>query len=153
MVLVEFEPYGGKEKSLQDSVDTLTKTINSMIAILKGAEEELSKEPSEDHEISKKLEKLVEQNKDMAKAILLLLELNREHLPKIAAHTRESSRLMRKPVLSPRPAAPRPRPQPMQMPLPPEPSIPGREVFPKISEPPKQEEPKKKKGLFGFMKK
>lgn len=150
--MVEFESYGGKEKSLQNSVDNLTKSINSMITILKGAEKELSKEPSEDHQISKKLEKLVEQNKDIAKAILLLLELNREHLPKIAAHTRESSRLMRKPVVSPRPVPrPRPRPQPMQMPLPPEPAVPHREVFPSVPQPPKPE-PKKKRGLFGFIK-
>lgn len=144
--MVEIEPYGEKEKSLQNSIDNLTKTINSMIILLKGAEKDLSKAPSEDHEVSKKLERLIEQNKDMAKAMLLLLELNRENLPKIAAHTGESSRLMRRPSVSVRP---RPEPQMTQMPLPSEPSISTRELFPNIPEPPKPEE-KKRKGLFGF---
>ena len=139
-----------KEKSLQNSVDNLTRTMNEMITILKNAEKEVLKESLEEGKISEKLERMIEQNKDIAKALILLLEVSREHLPRIAAYTMESSRLMR------RPAQPMPRPEPrprpsmqMQMPLPPEPRISGTGLFPNIPEPPAQEQ-KKKKGLFGF---
>lgn len=147
MILVD--TYGQEDKALQNSVNDLTKAINSMITLLKNAEKELSKDGSEDHNISAKLEKLVEQNKDMARAIVLLMELSREHLPKISAHTGESTRLMKRPAAIQR-FQPRPR-EAAPMPLPPEPNLPSQGRFPSIPQAPSQE-PKKKRGLFGFRK-
>ncbi len=176
MILVD--TYGDKEKSLDNtddkslksSVDSLTKAINSMILLLKTAEKEVGKDQPQP-ELSKLFDKLIEQNNDIAKALVLLLEVNREHLPKIAAHTEATSKMMRRPMMHAVRREPRPeqrfeaRSEPVmeqrreprhemnmrqvvQMPLPPEPRMPGN-LLPNIPEAPAPE-PKKKGGLFGL---
>ena len=69
----------------------LTSSINELMHIFRKAHEDIKAEPHE--ELMPRIDKLVEQNEEMARALLLLLELHREHIPQIAKHARISSEL------------------------------------------------------------
>ena len=71
--------------SLQKSIDELNKSIKDLIKLFKTAAEE----PSADELELKKIDVLIQHNEDLANAMLLLLEINRENLPKIAAELKE----------------------------------------------------------------
>ncbi len=81
---------------LRTEVKKLTESINDLLGVFRKAHEDIKAEPTAD--LSSKMDKLVEQNEEIARALLLLLELHREHLPQISKHTRVSSELrLRKP--------------------------------------------------------
>ncbi|MBS3133020.1 hypothetical protein J4470_02740 [Candidatus Woesearchaeota archaeon] len=78
-------------KELKTEIRRLNTSVNELLAVFSKAYEDIKAEPNE--EIAKKLDKLVEQNEEIGRALLLLLELHREHLPQISRHTRISSQL------------------------------------------------------------
>ena len=80
----------------RSEIRKLTLAINDLLAVFRKAHEDIRAEPAA--ELAEKIDKLVEQNEEIARALLLLLELHREHLPQISKHTRLSSELrLRKP--------------------------------------------------------
>ncbi|MAG15894.1 hypothetical protein CMO88_02435 [Candidatus Woesearchaeota archaeon] len=83
-------------KELRSEIRRLTSSINELLQVFSKAHEDIKTEPATD--FNKKMDKLVEQNEEIGRALLLLLELHRENLPQIAKHTRMSSELrLRKP--------------------------------------------------------
>ncbi len=124
-------------------MDRLSGSINSLVAILESAEKGIKTEASmEDKTVSEKIDLLVSHNEEIARALLLLLELNREHLPKISKQTRISSESAEKQMAPPRIIR---QIQPAQ----PKMSIPEIELPPLDIEPSVQPQKEKKK-LFGF---
>lgn len=84
-------------KELKTELKRLTTAVDELLAVFSKAHEDIKAEPNED--FSKKLDQLVEQNEEIGRALLLLLELHREHLPQIARNTRVSSQLkLRRPA-------------------------------------------------------
>ncbi len=144
---------GEKEDALQASMDKLSSSINGLVKVFENAEKGVKAEASmEDRTISEKIDTLVAHNEEIARALLLILELNREHLPKISRQTKISSdnsgnqrttaRIMPKPQFQ----------SPAQFtPAAPKMSIPEIELPPLDIEPSSRRQqniPKKK--LFGF---
>jgi hypothetical protein len=89
------------EESVTASMDKLVAAINQLTDLVKTAAEEMHAE--EPNNVEQKLDMLIQQNADLIKqneeissSLLLLLELNRQHLPTIAAQ-------VKKPVIVPRP--------------------------------------------------
>jgi len=78
-------------RELRSEIKRLTSAINELLQVFSKAHEDIKTEPSTD--IAHQLGKLVEQNEEIARALLLLLEIHREHLPQIAKNTRLSSEL------------------------------------------------------------
>lgn len=78
-------------KELRSDIRRLTSSITELLAVFSKAHEDIKTEPTA--ELYKKMDKLVEQNEEIARALLLLLELHREHLPQISKHTRFTSQL------------------------------------------------------------
>jgi hypothetical protein len=78
-------------RELRAEIRRLNTSVNELLAVFSKAHEDIKEEPNV--ELAKKLDKLVEQNEEIGRALLLLLELHREHLPQIAKHTRISSQL------------------------------------------------------------
>ncbi len=85
-------------RELRSEVRRLTSAINDLLQVFSKAHEDIKAEPAD--QLAQKMDKLVEQNDEIARALLLLLELHREHLPQISRHTRLSSemRLRRPPA-------------------------------------------------------
>jgi DUF438 domain-containing protein len=89
-------PGKSKEISTNDSMEELTNAINNLTNLFKEAAKEIkSEEKPESSELGKKLDVLIRQNEDIARALLLLLELNREHLPNISKHVKRSADAMK----------------------------------------------------------
>lgn len=81
---------------LGSDIKKLDSSINDLLSVFRKAHEDIRAEPTAD--LAAKMDKLIEQNEEIARALLLLLELHREHLPQISKHTRVSSELrLRKP--------------------------------------------------------
>ncbi len=70
---------------LKQSINELNDSIQKLLKIVKQANVDL--ESDSKINLSAKLDTLIGQNEDIAKAILKLLELHHEHLPKLAART------------------------------------------------------------------
>lgn len=86
-------------RELRADIRRLTSVINELLNVFSKAHEDIRAEPTA--ELASRIDKLVEQNEEIARALLLLLELHREHLPQISKHTRVSSELkLRKPARS-----------------------------------------------------
>ena len=86
-------------RELRSEIRKLTSVINELLNVFSKAHKDIQAEPTE--ELNSKIDKLVEQNEEIARALLLLLELHREHLPKISKNARVSSPLrLRKPARS-----------------------------------------------------
>ncbi len=125
-------------------MDRLSASINGLVAILQSAEKGIKTEASmEDKTVSEKIDLLVSHNEEIARALLLLLELNREHLPKISKQTRISSESAEKQMAAPRVIRVQAAPAQPRM------SIPEIELPPLDIEPSVQPQKEKKK-LFGF---
>lgn len=90
---------------LKESIERLSKTISDLLAVFKTAAEDLKHEP-ENTELLGKLDQLIEQNREIAEGINLLLELNREHLPKISGQQTKFIKPMSSPMQPQRPAMP-----------------------------------------------
>lgn len=83
-------------KGLRGDIQKLTIAVQELLEIFKLAHQDIKEEPA--NHLSEKLDKLIDQNEEMARSLLLMLELNREHLPNISRHTRVSNELkLRKP--------------------------------------------------------
>ena len=164
---------------ITESVDQLTHSVNSMIGLFKEAGEEIRFEEKEKDIVEERLiplevkvDKLIEQNKQIAEGIVVLADMlkSREQahlikpakpivsLPPINLPERMFSMPSKLPLMKPKNLQPMPSPFPSQGPrrLPPMPPLPRFEEFrggkelPPLPPPPFPiEEPKKKKfGLF-----
>lgn len=139
-----------KEADLKASMDRLSASMNSLVDILKNAEKGIKTEASmEDKTVSEKIDILVSHNEEIARALLLLLELNREHLPKISRQTRITSDSSERQKTMPRQMARQQMPPSMQ-PYSPRMSIPEIELPPLDIEPPPSAAKIEKKKFFGF---
>ncbi len=78
-------------RELRSEVHRLTSAINDLLQVFSKAHEDIKAEPAD--QLALKMDKLVEQNEELGRAMLLLLELHREHLPQISRHTRISSEM------------------------------------------------------------
>ncbi|MBI3033682.1 hypothetical protein HYY72_00810 [Candidatus Woesearchaeota archaeon] len=77
-------------RELQDSIDKLNRTVESLISLFKTASADIHSEA--DSDMGRKLDTLIKQNEDIARAMLMLLEINKEHLPKISRQAERNSR-------------------------------------------------------------
>ena len=68
---------------LKQSIDQLNGSINKLLRIVQQANVDL--EADSKINLAAKLDILIQQNEDIAKAILKLLDLHHEHLPKLVA--------------------------------------------------------------------
>jgi hypothetical protein len=98
------------EQSVSASMDKLVAAINKLTELVKTAADEMHEEPN--RALEEKLDTLIQQNNDLIKhneemrsSLLLLLELNRQHLPVIANNAKRPSQ----------PPMPRPAPLPDSM--------------------------------------
>jgi len=116
-----------RDDSLKDSIERLTSSINEMLALFRTASTEIKAQPEPTsnalaaNALADKMDTLISHNEDIAKAILLLLELSREHLPEISKHTKMSSAILKQRQFSqqrPQALPPAQNQQP-QIPLPP----------------------------------
>ncbi len=78
-------------RELRSEVRRLTSAINDLLQVFSKAHEDIKAEPAD--QLAQQIGRLVEQNEEIARALLLLLELHREHLPQISRHTRISSEM------------------------------------------------------------
>jgi uncharacterized membrane-anchored protein YhcB (DUF1043 family) len=106
------------EQSVSASMDKLVVAINKLTELVKTAAEEMHEEPNQ--ALEEKLDTLIQQNSDLIKhnaeirsSLLLLLELNRQHLPSIAKNTKNSS----EPMMPRRAPLPEPAEDDFSMPL------------------------------------
>ena len=80
-------------EGLRNDIQELTKGINRMLKIFEKAHDDIVSEPAQD--LNAKLDRLLEQNANLVKAMYSMLEITKEHLPKIVKQTRVSRRLKR----------------------------------------------------------
>ena len=80
-------------EGLRNDIQELTKGINRMLKIFEKAHDDIVSEPEQN--LNAKLDRLLEQNANLAKAMYSMLEITKEHLPKIVKQTRISKRLKR----------------------------------------------------------
>jgi len=93
------------ESKKDASMIELSHSLDNLTGLFKSAAQDIQAEPQvqESSVLANKLDKLIEQNAEMARALLLLLELNRGHLPQISKHVKTSAD-----AVSPRGHEPRP---------------------------------------------
>ncbi len=80
-------------EELMAAMKQLSDSINNLIVMFKTASENIISEPDALKVVSKKLDRLVEQNEEIAKVLLLLLDVEKEHLPLITNNTRLSAEI------------------------------------------------------------
>lgn len=78
-------------RELRSEVRRLTSAINDLLQVFSKAHEDIKAEPAD--QLAQTMNKLVEQNEEIGRALLLLLELHREHLPQISRNSRISSEM------------------------------------------------------------
>ena len=78
-------------RELRSEVRRLTAAINDLLQVFSKAHEDIKAEPAD--QLAQTMNKLVEQNEEIGRALLLLLELHREHLPQISRNSRISSEM------------------------------------------------------------
>ncbi|GEM_PF-7108248 len=71
-------------EDVKESIDKLTKAVESLITLFRTASADIHTEA--DSGLGQKLDILIKQNQDIARGILGLLELHKEHLPRISRH-------------------------------------------------------------------
>ncbi|MBI2574678.1 hypothetical protein HYV82_02220 [Candidatus Woesearchaeota archaeon] len=71
-------------EDVKESIDKLTKAVESLITLFRTASADIHTEA--DSGLGQKLDILIKQNQDIAKGILALFELHKEHLPRISRH-------------------------------------------------------------------
>ena len=76
---------------MSGSMKELAEALNKLTNLVKASADEVKAEP----DLGRKLDVLIRQNEDMAKALLLLLEINREHLPNISKHVKATAEATR----------------------------------------------------------
>ena len=80
-------------EELMAGMQQLSKSINNLVAMFKTASENIISEPDSSKIIIQKLDKLIKQDEEIAKSLLLLLDLEKEHLPLITSHTRQAAEI------------------------------------------------------------
>ena len=73
---------------LRSAIDTLNGTMKEFVSMIKTAAD------APEQQFGDKLDVLIKHNEDIARGILLMLELNREHLPQIAQSVRNYQKPM-----------------------------------------------------------
>ena len=105
-----------EREALNETVEQLVVAVRSLIGIFEKAREEIKAEPTQqvlakldelaiyskqvielNREMMQQTSKMLQQNKEIAQALVMLLDLHREHLPQIARHTRLTSEVRRVP--------------------------------------------------------
>ncbi len=81
---------------LRESVDKLTRTLDTMMVMFKDASADIHSEA--DSDLGKKLDILIEQNQQIARALVMLFELQKEHLPRISARSSPTMKKIRNSV-------------------------------------------------------
>ena len=108
-----------EKEALKESIEQLVVTVRTLISVFEKAKEEIKAEPTQqvllkldeltiydkqlielNREMMQQTNKVLQQNKEMVQALIMLLDLHREHLPEIARHTRVSSEVRRVPPSS-----------------------------------------------------
>jgi len=91
------------QTDLKASVDALNASILQMIQMFQQAAKDMKDDKTMDSsDVVRKLDVLINHNEDMAKALLLLLELSREHLPKLSTGVKQQfDARMQQPVQAP----------------------------------------------------
>lgn len=126
------------QKEVISSVNSLKESIDNLLNIFKVAQEEMKMEQREQQSIehnlgpiNKKLEELAKQNQELAKGLVVVADMIKEHIPKIEDEISH----IKIPKMAPKPkAAPRPRPPADLPPLGPEP-MPARPQAPPMPPP------------------
>lgn len=80
-------------RELMNAINELSASINSLITMFKAASGNIASEQDLSKTISQKLDELIAQNEEIAKSMLLLIDLEREHLPLITQHTKQAAEL------------------------------------------------------------
>ncbi len=164
-------------KPLLESVHKLTEEINSMLSLFKTAAEEMRMEEKDEHFVAKKMEPLIdkldeimEQNRTIAEGMVAVADMIKESLEKresIISTKPEPEFRPPQPKLpefrdlgpmgnvpAPPPSGQMPRPMPKYTPPRPMPNMPMPGPIPSSDfGPPVVRKSKKKKGLFGRLKK
>ncbi len=78
-------------RELKEAIDNLAKVVGELIEIFKTANADIHAES--DNNIGSKLDTLISQNQEIAKAILILIEIEGEHLPKISRQVEKPKRM------------------------------------------------------------
>ena len=105
-----------EKEALKETVEELVVAVRTLISVFEKAKEEIKAEPTQqvllkldeltiynkqlieqNREMMQQTSKVLQQNKEMAQALVMLLDLHREHLPNIARNTRLSSEVRRAP--------------------------------------------------------
>ena len=105
-----------EKEALKETVEELVVAVRTLISVFEKAKEEIKAEPTQqvllkldeltiynkqlieqNREMMQQTHKVLLQNKEMAQALIMLLDLHREHLPNIARNTRLSSEVRRAP--------------------------------------------------------
>lgn len=129
-------PLGDSQKGqdLQDSIDNLSRSLNSMMSIFKEAADDMKLEGRDQQVIGAKIEPLggkldtlIEQNQKIAKGLIAVADMVKEKLEKIEEHTTSNSKpevnddlklpSMNRPTMPPPPMS-----APSGSPMPPPPS-------------------------------
>ncbi len=103
-----------EREALRETVEQLVVAVRTLINVFERAKEEIKAEPTQqvlakldeltacnqqvielNKEMMQQTGKLMLQNKEIAQALVMLLDLHREHLPEIAKHTRLTSEVRR----------------------------------------------------------
>ncbi|MBI3052013.1 hypothetical protein HYY74_06190 [Candidatus Woesearchaeota archaeon] len=69
---------------LRESVEKLTKAVEGLSDIFRSASADIHAEAEDD--LGKKMDVLVRQNRDIAKALIMILDVQKEYLPRLAEH-------------------------------------------------------------------
>ena len=105
-----------EREALKETVEQLVVAVRTLINIFEKAKEYIKAEPTQqvlmkldelaiynkqvieqNKEMMQQTNKMLQQNREMAQALVMLLDLHREHLPDIAKHTRLTSEVRRAP--------------------------------------------------------
>ena len=105
-----------EKEALKETVEELVVAVRTLISVFEKAKEEIKAEPTQqvllkldeltvynkqlieqNREMMQQTTKVLQQNKEIAQALVMLLDLHREHLPNIARNTRLSSEVSRMP--------------------------------------------------------
>ncbi len=76
-------------EDVKESIDKLTKAVENLLNLFRAASADIHAE--QDAGLGQKLDILIKQNQDIAKGILAILELHKEHLPRISRHASAGS--------------------------------------------------------------
>ncbi len=143
---------------LRESVEKLTKAVEGLSDIFRSASADIHAEAEDD--LGKKMDILIRQNRDIAKALIMILDVQKEYLPRLAEHRKakpEHATVVMPAVTPVLPVPEQAMPPPMDLDavqhdlepmMPPSPGY--QEQLPPMPSAPAVPEPPKKRGFLGF---